>query len=107
MPITRLSVSIAIAILYMVIATGFVRDDRKSHTGGFINLQGMMSSIVTMPVAFALEYAGHKIDFRSNWQMGAAIALCGGLVFALTFGVTQSRCLPISSRSKPTLNLTE
>ena len=84
--ITKLTVSVALAIFYMVLAAGFVREDRKTHTGGFINLQGMMSCLVTMPVAFPLEYAGHKIDFRSNWQMGAAIAFCGGLVFALTFG---------------------
>lgn len=87
MHITKLNVSVAIAILYMVIAAACVREDRKTHTGGFINIQGMISCLATLPVAFPLEYAGHKIDFRSNGQMGTAIALCAGLVFAFSFGV--------------------
>ena len=75
-----------VALIYLVVAAGFIREDRKSHTGGFINLQGMISALATLPVAFPLEYWGHKLDFRSNWQMGAAVGLCAGLIFAGIFG---------------------
>jgi len=74
------------ALIYMSLATGFVRADRQVHSGGFINLQGMMSGLVTLPVAFLLEYYGSKLDFRNNWAMGAAIFFCGALVFGLSFG---------------------
>jgi hypothetical protein len=77
----------AIAIIYMLVAVGFVRSDRGSNNGGFINLQGMMSLIMTLPVTASLECLGHKIDFRSNWQMGAAILFCGALLFGMSFGV--------------------
>ena len=80
-------IALGLALVYMCLAAAFVREDRKSHTGGFINLQGMISAIATLPVAFPLEYLGHKINFRSNVQMAAAILVCGGLVFSVVFGV--------------------
>ena len=64
----------------------FVRADRQSSTGGFITLQGMMSGIVTLPVALPLEFLGRKINYRSNWEMGTAILFCGALLFGLSFG---------------------
>ena len=86
-PIKKLIVSAVVAGLYMVVAGFFVREDRTSSTGGWINLQGLQSAIITMPVSFPLEYWGHKIDFRNNWQMGGAILACGLLVFAVVFGL--------------------
>ena len=76
-----------IAIVYMLLAAGFVRSDRGSNNGGFISLQGMMSLIMTLPVTALMEYLGHKIDFRSNRQMGTAILLCGAILFGISFGV--------------------
>lgn len=75
-----------VAGIYVALAMGFVRADRQSHSGGFINLQGMLSALVTLPVAFPLEYFGRKINFRSDVEMGAAILICGALLFGLTFG---------------------
>jgi hypothetical protein len=77
---------VAAAIVYMVLAAGLVRADRKTHSGGFINLQGMMSGLATLPVAFLLEYFGHTLDFRNNWEMGTAILVCGALLFGFLFG---------------------
>lgn len=79
--------ALIVAVAYMIIAAAFVREDRKTSTGGFINLQGMVSALATMPVAFPLEYAGHKLNFRSNLQMAAAILCCGALVFFSVYGV--------------------
>ncbi len=76
-----------IAILYIVLAVGCVRADRGQSTGGFINLQGMMSALATLPVALPLECFGHKLDFRNNWQMTLVIAVCSGLVFGLGLGL--------------------
>ena len=76
-----------IAGVYIVLAIGLVRADRQTHTGGFISLQGMLSGLVTLPVTFLLEYCGHRINFRSNVEMGAAILGCAALFFLLTFGV--------------------
>ena len=87
-PVTsKLFVSLLIAVAYMILAAAFVREDRRTHTGSFINLQGMMCSIVTAPIAFSLEYLGHKLNYRSNLQMGSAILGCGVLVFWFAFGL--------------------
>ncbi|MEO6002764.1 MAG: hypothetical protein ABIZ04_06785 [Opitutus sp.] len=86
-PYMKQYIALGLAVVYMCLAAAFVREDRKSHTGGFINLQGMISALATLPVAFPLEYLDHKINFRSNLQMGAAILVCGGLVFGVAFGV--------------------
>src|SRR4051812_40935178 len=83
---TKVIAATAVAVLYIVLAAGFVREDRKTHTGGFINLQGMLSGLVTLPVAFPLEYWGHKINFRSNWQMAGAILVCAALIFGVIYG---------------------
>ena len=79
----KLTIAAVVALVYVFLAAAFVREDRKTHTGGFISLQGMMSAIVTLPMWFPFEYMGHKLDYRSNWQMGLAIALCGALIFGL------------------------
>ena len=70
----------------MVLAGLLVREDRTTSTGGFITLGGLVSTIVTMPVSFPLEYLDHKLDYKSNWQMGAAILVCGALVFGVAYG---------------------
>lgn len=75
------------AMLYVTLATGLVRADRQTHTGGFINLNGMVSLLATLPVSLLLEYLGRKLDFRSNWQMAVAITVCAGLIFAAVFGM--------------------
>ena len=80
------AISVIAAIVYMTLAAGFVRADRQTHTGGFIDLQGMISGLVTRPAAFPFEHYGRKLDFRNNWEMGAAILVCGTLVFGLSFG---------------------
>ena len=79
-------IGLTAALVYMVFAAAMVREDRKSPTGGFINLQGMMSALVTLPVAFPLEYFGHKLDCKSNLQMAAAMATCGILVLVIIWG---------------------
>lgn len=84
---TKLIIAAIIALGYVVLAGALVREDRKTSTGGFINLQGMLSGLLTLPVAFPLEYAGHKLDYRSNWQMGLAIIFCAGLIFGICLGV--------------------
>jgi len=79
-------VAAVLAVAYMVTAAMLVRADRVESTGGWISLQGLVSAIVTMPVSFPLEYLDHKLDYRNNWQMGAAILVCGAIVFALAYG---------------------
>lgn len=79
-------IGLTFAVVYTLVAAAMVREDRKSHTGGFINLQGMLSALVTLPVAFPLEYLGHKLDYKSNLQMAAAITVCGILVLGTIWG---------------------
>ena len=80
------ALSVVAAIAYMTLAASFVQADRQTHTGGFINLQRMISALVTRSVAFPLEHYGRKLDFRNSWEMGAAILVCETLVFGLSFG---------------------
>ena len=79
-------VGLTLAIIYMLLAAAMVCEDRKSQTGSFISLQGMLSALVTLPVAFPLEYLGHKLNYKSNLQMAAAIAVCGTLVLVIIWG---------------------
>jgi hypothetical protein len=78
--------ALAVALVYVAAVTALVRAERKPRSGGFIKLEGMMSYLATLPVALPLESSGHKINFRNNWQMGAAVAICGGLVFGVVLG---------------------
>lgn len=84
--IKKLIAAAVAAVIYMAIAGYFVREDRTASSGGWINLQGLLSAIVTMPVSFPLEYLGHKMDYKSNWQIGGAIMVCGALVFGVVYG---------------------
>jgi hypothetical protein len=76
----------AITAVYLILAIGVVRADRETHTVGFISLQGMMSTLATLPVALPMEHWGRKINFRSNLEMGAAIFFCASLLFGVIFG---------------------
>ena len=84
--IKKLIASAVAAAIYLAIAGYFVREDRTASGGGWISLQGLLSAIVTMPVSFPLEYLGHKMDYKSNWQMGGAILVSGALVFGVVYG---------------------
>lgn len=67
----------------------FVRVDRKSHTGGFINLQGMLSFLALLPASLFFEKVD-KFRFRSNLQAALCMLLNAGLIFGLVFLVLKA-----------------
>jgi len=86
----------------MIFAACLVQTDRTTSAGGWISLQGMVSALITAPVSFPLEFCGQKLDYKSNVQMGAAILVCGVIVFAVAMGAfSLVQYLWISLRSAP------
>ena len=94
----RFVTALIIAIVYVIIAIAVVREDRRSTSGGFISLHGMISALATMPVWFPLEYAGYQPNFRSNLQMASAILSCAVLVFFTAYGVLTLGSAAFSSK---------
>jgi len=75
------------AAIYAVIAIAIVRHDRVHPNGGWINLNGMASNLITLPVSLAGEWLGLKPDYRRNVDMFVTITLCALLVYGVTTGV--------------------
>lgn len=78
-------IALGFALVYIGVAAGFIREDRKPSLGGFISLQGMGSFLVVLPVALPVESWYRKLNFRSNVEMGWAVVACATLVYGVVF----------------------
>lgn len=78
-------IAIVSTLLYVSSAVYMVADDRASTAGGWINLNGLVSGIATLPVtAFCEEILGVSLNYQSNLHMGIAILLCAAMVYFAT-----------------------
>jgi hypothetical protein len=86
--VSRLSIpGLILAAVYIFVALYLIRDDRNSTGGGWINLNGMTSYLVTLPVsAFCEVVLGNKLNFRSNFDMSLAVSLCSLLMYLIGAG---------------------
>ncbi len=70
-----------LAVLYLAVAIWIVRQDRQSRGGGWITLNGMASSLITLPVSVIGEKLGARPDYRRNVDMTFAIGVCTVLLY--------------------------
>ena len=83
---------LVVGLIYCGCAACIIHHDRTHSSGGWINLSGLVSALVTAPVWFPLEYLGMKPNFRKNSQMAALVLGCAVIVyFAIAFLVWAAR----------------
>ena len=75
-----------VAVIYMISLRVSRGPIARRTAVALFHLQRTMSAVATRPAVFPREYCGRKLDFRNNWEMGAAILTCGAIVFGLSFG---------------------
>jgi uncharacterized membrane protein YidH (DUF202 family) len=69
-----IGIGLGAAVGYAAFAAFVVVCDRGPHRGGWINLNGILSFLVTFPIAWLALRAGHRLDHRRNLPMLLAIA---------------------------------
>jgi len=73
--------------IYLFVAIFCVTADRSdTPSGSWINLSGMLSFIITMPISAPLEALGFRPNFRSNVEIGSAILGCAMLIYIICLG---------------------
>ncbi|MBL8753955.1 MAG: hypothetical protein JNK15_11715 [Planctomycetes bacterium] len=87
-----LVIGAGVATVYVAFAIHVIRCDRTPHRGGWISLNGLLSLLVTLPVAWLSEKCGRRLDHRKNLDM-----LVGVLGTALLLAaVAAALALPFS-----------
>jgi hypothetical protein len=91
------STGLACAALYLAVAVYVVQDELRHTHGGWINLRGMGTTLVTAPsqitVGWVLRGLGvPKVDFdrpgvRGSLELGVHVLVTAGLVYLLGAGV--------------------
>ena len=79
-----LTIGLSVAAVYTAAACFVIRCDRTPHRGTFINLNGILSFLITLPVSWSAMRLGRKLDYRRNDHMLLAVAGTGLLLAALT-----------------------
>lgn len=80
---------IIVTVIYIGVACITILSDRRGSSGGWINLNGLATFIVTFPVSLIGEWIGAKPDHRRNADMIVTVSLCAALVFGLATGLAR------------------
>ncbi|MFO1498364.1 MAG: hypothetical protein U1G07_08235 [Verrucomicrobiota bacterium] len=81
-------IGLLLAVVYGAVAIYVIWEDRTYPSGGWINLNGLPSLLITFPVSSLCEFCGSKLDFRRNLDMALAVAGTGLAVYAVGAGMT-------------------
>ena len=76
-----------LALAYAAFAIWVVFTERATPGGGWINLNGMASYLVTLPVSAPMEMLGARPDYQKTFDMTAAILVCAALVYLAGAGL--------------------
>ena len=81
---TALHIGAWVGLGYAVLAAALIAADRRPSSGSWINLSGLVSCLVTFPIAALAEKCGRRLDHRSNVDMTVAVAGTAVLLAGLT-----------------------
>jgi hypothetical protein len=86
MPLSRFGA--VLAVLYLVFAIWVLVTERTTQAGGWINLNGMATYLVTFPVSLPLEAIGMRPDYKKTLDMVLTIGSCTVLVYFIGAGAS-------------------
>lgn len=75
------------AALYMAGGAALIYDDLAHSTGGWINLKGMVTGLVVLPVAWPAEVLHLPFKSANPYHAVAALLACAWLVYWCVAGV--------------------
>lgn len=84
-----LGIGLGVGLVYAAFAAFVIASDRRPHGGGWISLAGLVSYLVTFPIAWLAEKLGHRLDHRRNLDMLIAVLGTGVTARDLLRGIRQ------------------
>jgi hypothetical protein len=93
---------LGLTLVYVAFAIFIVWQDRNSHGGGWISLDGMISYLITFPVsAFFDALLSFRLDHRRNLDMAFAILGTATCIYFALFGAATLLHTMFSSHAPP------
>ena len=90
-----------LVIAYVAVAVFLVGRDRKTTSGGWISIQGLVSYLATFPISALGERLGVRPNYDRNRDMAFAIGGCAVIVYLIGAGLGALAKLMFSSTTPP------